>query len=94
MYCMNGLFCLHPEDSFEAQGVTQLLAVAHCNRQGGCPHRGNLWGKPASHKLALLIFAQGCLECAWAAAGLPPANTQPPEQLSAGRKAMIHKVDS
>ena len=32
------------------------------------------------------------LECARDAAGLPPVNTQPPEQLSVDRKAMIHKV--
>ena len=61
MYCMDGLVCKHPEDSLEPQGVTRLLAVAHCGRQGGCPQCGNLWGKPASHKLALLIFAQGCI---------------------------------
>ena len=32
------------------------------------------------------------LECARDAVGLLPVNTQPPEQLSANRKAMIHKV--
>lgn len=51
---------------------------------------------PQTPKEAMGILAQRMqisLECARDAAGLQPVNTQPPEQLSANRKAMIHKVD-
>ena len=50
---------------------------------------------PQTPEEAMGILAQRMqisLECARDAAGLPPVNTQPPAQLSADRKAMIHKV--